>query len=153
MCHGIYILKGVGSGGDMSMDTNSLHKDPNTNTSCDGRVLLYNTMSNWPASTGTCSSIGQNGNHPIDILPMTTGTYANMQLYQDKACTSTLIVGVGSVVSTGGTIYLPSAAMSFNGNATSITAGQVVAKTIDLQNANLTVNFTSGTTAAPILPR
>lgn len=151
LCHGIYILKGVGAGGDMSKDTT--HTDPNTGTACDGRVLIYNTMTNWPASTGTCSSIGQNGNHPITILPMTTGTYANMQLYQDKACTATLLVGVGSVVSTGGTIYLPSAAMSFNGNATSITAGQIVAKTIDLQNANLDVNFSSGTTAAPILPR
>jgi isopentenyl diphosphate isomerase/L-lactate dehydrogenase-like FMN-dependent dehydrogenase len=110
-------------------------------------------MTNWPASTGTCSSVGQNGNHPIVILPMTTGQYANMQIYQDKACTAAFLVGVGSVVSTGGTIYLPSAAMSFNGNDTSITAGQVVAKTIDLQNANLTVNFSSGTTAAPVLPR
>ena len=151
LCHGIYIIKGGGSGGDISRDTT--HTDPNTSTACDGRILIYNTMTNWPASTGTCTSIGQNGNHPIDILPMTTGTYANMQLYQDKACTATLIVGVGSVVSAGGTIYLPSAAMSFNGNATSITAGQVVAKTMDLQNANLTVNFTNGTTAAPILPR
>jgi len=151
LCHGIYIIKGGGSGGDISRDTT--HADPNTGTACDGRVLIYNTMTNWPAATGTCTSIGQNGNHPIDILPMTTGTYANMQLYQDKACTSTLIVGVGSVVSTGGTIYLPSGAMSFNGNATSITAGQIVAKTMDLQNANLTVNFTNGTTAAPILPR
>ena len=151
LCHGIYIIKGGGSGGDISRDTT--HTDTRTSTACDGRVLIYNTMTNWPASTGTCTSIGQNGNHPIDILPMITGTYANMQLYQDKACTATLVVGVGSVVSTGGTIYLPSAAMSFNGNATSITAGQVVAKTMDLQNANLTVNFSSGTTAAPILPR
>jgi Flp pilus assembly protein TadG len=151
LCHGIYIIKGGGSGGDISKDTT--HTDTRTSTACDGRVLIYNTMTNWPASTGTCASIGQNGNHPIDILPMTTGTYANMQLYQDKACTQPLIVGVGSVVSTGGTIYMPSAAMSFNGNATSITAGQVVTKTMDLQNANLTVNFTSGTTAAPILPR
>ena len=84
---------------------------------------------------------------------MTTGQYANMQIYQDKNCTATLVVGVGSVVSAGGTIYLPSAAMSLNGNATSITAGQIIAKTMDFQNANLDVNFTAATTAAPILPR
>lgn len=151
VCHGIYILKGAGMSGDIAMDTT--HVDPTTATPCDGRVLIYNTMSAWPASTGTCSSVGQNGNHPVTILPMQTGTYANMQLYQDKACTATLLVGVGSVISTGGTIYLPSAAMSFNGNATSITAGQIVAKTIDLQNANLDVNFSAGTTASPVLPR
>jgi len=135
------------------MDTNALHKDPNTNTPCDGRVLIYNTMTNWPASTGTCSSIGQNGNHPITILPMTTGLYANMQLYQDKACTATFLVGVGSIVSTGGTIYMPSGGVSLNGNVTSITAGQLVVKTMDMQNANLDVTFTTGTTASPILPR
>jgi Flp pilus assembly protein TadG len=153
LCHGIYILKGAGSGGDLTADTNPAHVDPNTGTPCDGRVLLYNTMSNWPASTGSCSSIGQNGNHPIVILPMTTGLYARMQLYQDKACSATFLVGVGSVVSTGGTIYLPSGALSLNGNATSITAGQLVVKTMDLQNANLDVTFTAGTTASPILPR
>lgn len=151
LCHGIYILKGIGTGGDISRDTTNT--DTNTGTACDGRVLIYNTMSNWPASTGTCASIGQNGNHPIVILPMTTGLYANMQLYQDKACTATFLVGVGSVVSTGGTIYLPSGAMSLNGNATSITAGQIVVKTMDLQNANLDVTFTLGTTASPVLPR
>jgi len=153
VCHGIYILKGVGAGGDISRDTNPLHKDPNTNTPCDGRVLIYNTMSNWPASTGTCSSIGQNGNHPITILPMTTGLYANMQIYQDKACTATFLVGVGSIVSTGGTIYMPSGGISLNGNVTSVTAGQLVVKTMDMQNANLDVTFTPATTASPILPR
>lgn len=151
LCHGIYVLKGAGMSGDISMDTT--HTDPSTGTACDGRVLIYNTMTGWPNTTGTCASVGQNGNHPVTILPMTTGTYANMQLYQDKACTATLLVGVGSTVSTGGTIYLPSAAMSFNGNVTSITAGQIVAKSIDLQNANLTVKFTAGTTASPVLPR
>ncbi|MEP7003554.1 MAG: pilus assembly protein TadG-related protein [Chloroflexota bacterium] len=151
LCHGIYILKGGGTGGDLSRDTT--RTDPNTGTACDGKVIIYNTMSNWPSSTGTCGSIGQNGNHPIVLLPMTTGIYSNMQIYQDKTCTAALIVGVGSVVSTGGTIYLPNSAMSFNGNATSITAGQIVAKTIDMQNANLDVNFTAGGTASPVLPR
>jgi len=76
-----------------------------------------------------------------------------MQIYQDKACAAAFLVGVGSVVSTGGTIYLPSGPMSLNGNVTSITAGQIVVKTMDLQNANLDVTFTAGTTASPVLPR
>ncbi|HUQ17039.1 MAG TPA: hypothetical protein VM070_04560 [Candidatus Saccharimonadales bacterium] len=151
LCHGIYILTGAGMSGDITKDTT--RTDPNTNTPCDGRVLIYNTMTTWPSGGGTCASIGQNGNHPITILPMTTGQYSFMQIYQDRNCTASLLVGVGSVVSTGGTIYLPSAAMALNGNATSITAGQIVAKSIDFQNANLDVNFTSGTTAAPVLPR
>jgi hypothetical protein len=43
--------------------------------------------------------------------------------------------------------------MSLNGNATSITAGQIVVKSMDLQNANLDVTFSAGTTASPVLPR
>ena len=151
LCHGIYILKGAGMSGDITTDTT--HTDPNTGTPCDGRVMIYNTMTNWPAATGTCASIGQNGNHPMTMLPMSTGQYKNMQLYQDKNCTAALLVGVGSTISVGGTLYLPSAAISLNGNATALTAGQIVAKTIDFQNANLDITFTAGTTASPVLPR
>jgi Flp pilus assembly protein TadG len=151
LCHGIYVLKGGGATGDISRDTTNT--DARTGTPCDGRVLIYNTMSNWPAATGTCSDFGQNGNHPINVLPMTTGLYKNMTFYQDKACAATFLVGVGSVVTTGGTIYMPSGALSLNGNATSITAGQIVVKTMALQNANLDVTFTTATTASPILPR
>jgi hypothetical protein len=153
LCHGIYILKGGGLGGDISRDTNSAHVDPNTATPCDGKVLIYNTTSNFPSSTGTCSDVGDGGNHPIVLRPMTTGSYANMGVYQDPACTTALRVdGTGSL-DAGGTIYLPNGTIQLDGNNATIDGGQLIAKTIDLQNGDLNIIYSAGTTATPILPR
>lgn len=153
LCHGIYILKGAGMGGDITRDTNPAHVDPNTATACDGRVLIYNTVTNWPNSTGTCADMGASGAHPITLQPLTTGLYAYMQIYQDKACAASLTLGGTNTISAGGTIYMPSGTISLNGNNTDITTGQVVAKIINFQNGNFDITFASGTTASPILPR
>jgi Flp pilus assembly protein TadG len=153
LCHGIYILKGGGLGGDVLRDTNAAHVDPNTLTPCDGKVLIYNTTSNFPSSTGTCSDVGDGGNHPIVLRPMTTGSYANMGVYQDPACTTDLRVdGTGSL-DAGGTIYFPNGAIRLDGNNATIDGGQLIAKTIDLQNGDLNIIYSAGTTATPILPR
>jgi putative Flp pilus-assembly TadE/G-like protein len=153
LCHGIYILKGGGLGGDISRDTNGTHVDPNTGTACDGKVLIYNTTSNFPSSIGTCSDVGDGGNHPIVLRPMTTGSYANMGVYQDPACTSDLRVDGSGSLDAGGTIYLPNGAIRLDGNNATIDGGQLIAKTIDLQNGDLNIIYTAGTTATPILPR
>jgi Flp pilus assembly protein TadG len=153
LCHGIYILKGAGMGGDISRDTNPLHIDPNTATPCDGLVLIYNTTSNFPSSTGSCSDMVESGNHPIVLRPMATGTYANMGIYQDRTCTTGLSVGGSGSLDAGGTIYVPNGPISFNGNGATIGGGQLIGKTVDLQNGNINVIYTAGTTAAPILPR
>lgn len=153
VCHGIYILKGGGFGGDISRDTNPLHIDPNTNTPCDGNVLIYNATGSFPASTGTCGDMGAAGSHPITIRPMTSGTYKNMAIYQDPTCTASLSLSGNNTLDVGGTIYMPKGSISLNGNPATITGGQLIANTIDVQNGNLNVTFSAGTTAAPILPR
>jgi Flp pilus assembly protein TadG len=155
LCHGIYILKGGGLGGDVDRDTTVTHLDPNTNTPCDGLVLIYNTTSNFPSSTGTCSPMGANGNHPITLRPMSTGSYANMGLYEDPNCQATggLSIGGNNTLDVGGTIYLPKGAIALNGNPATITGGQLIANTIDVQNGNLDITYSTGTTATPILPR
>jgi Flp pilus assembly protein TadG len=153
LCHGIYILKGGGFGGDIARDTNAAHIDANTGTPCDGNVLLYNTTTNFPLATGTCSGMGANGSHPITIRPMTTGPYKNMAIYQDPTCTTSLSIGGNNLLDVGGTIYMPKGTISLNGNPATITGGQLIANNIDVQNGNLTVTFTAGTSAAPILPR
>lgn len=153
LCHGIYILKGNGMGGDITRDTNSSHIDPNTNTPCDGRALIYNTMTNWPTATGTCAAMGADGNHPLTLQPMTTGLYAYMQIYQDKACSANLSITGTNTISAGGTIYMPSGTIALAGNNTDITTGQIVAKIINLQNGNFDITFAGTTTASPILPR
>jgi Flp pilus assembly protein TadG len=155
LCHGIYILKGVGFGGDIDRDTNALHIDPNTATPCDGKVLIYNTTSNFPSSTGTCSPMGADGNHPITLRPMATGSYANMGIYEDPSCQATggLSIGGNNTLDVGGTIYLPKGAIALNGNPSTIAGGQLIANTIDVQNGNLDITYSAGTTATPILPR
>ena len=151
LCHGTYILKGNGFGGDIGVDTTSI--DPVTGDVCDGKVFIFNTMSNYPAVGGTCSSMGVSGNHDITMYAMTTGTYAGLLVYQDAACTAPMVFGgtAFSLTATG-TIYLPNAAFSANGHPT-INGGQIVAKTIDLQNSILNINYTPNTSAQPILPR
>lgn len=153
LCHGIYILKGGGLGGDISRDTNPLHFDPNTGLPCDGRSLIFNTMSNWPSSGGTCTTIGKNGNHPITLRPMLTGTWANFQLYQDPQCTVDVQIGGNQTLDASGTIYVPNAAIHENGNPATIDGGQIIAKRLDIQNGNINVIYDGSHTAMPILPR
>lgn len=151
LCHGVYILKGGGMGGDIGIDTTST--DPVTGELCDGKVFIFNTMSNYPASGGTCSSMGVSGNHDMTMLAMTTGTYAGLLIYQDAACTATMTFGGTSfLLAATGTIYLPNAAFTANGQPT-INGGQIVAKTIDLQNATLNITYSPATSAQPVLPR
>ena len=151
LCHGIYILKGNGFGGDIGVDTSSV--DPVTGDICDGKVFIFNTMSNYPAVGGTCSAMGVSGNHDITMYAMTTGTYAGLLVYQDPACTQPMVFG-GTAFSlqATGTIYLPNASFSANGHPT-INGGQIVAKTIDLQNSILNIDYNPNTSARPILPR
>jgi len=151
LCHGIYILKGGGMGGDIGVDTTSI--DPVTGDICDGKVFIFNTMSAYPSTGGTCSGMGVSGNHDVTMYAMTTGLYAGLLVYQDSACTAPMVFGgTAFTLQATGTIYLPNALFSANGHPT-IDGGQIVAKTIDLQNSILNINYTANTSARPILPR
>ncbi|HEY8655151.1 MAG TPA: pilus assembly protein TadG-related protein [Candidatus Limnocylindria bacterium] len=153
LCHGIYVLEGVGFGGDLGRDTT--RTDPNTGLLCDGKVLIFNTTATWPAPTpGPCGAMGGAGNHPIDLAPMTLGTYANFGIYQDAACTSGgLTISGNDSLSIGGTIYIPTGGVNLDGNPASIFAGQIIAKTVNIQNGNIDINYNSGNSAQPVLPR
>ncbi len=153
LCGGIYILKGPGLGGDIGRDTTPGRTDPNTGLPCDGRSLIFNTMSNYPLSGGSCSQIGRNGNHPILLRPMLTGLYKNFQIYQDPACTADVQIGGNQDLDAGGTIYVPNAAIQLNGNPATIDGGQLIAKRLFIQNGNLNITYGSGNAAQPILPR
>ena len=148
LCHGIYILKGGGFSG-VTQDTNGAHIDANTNTACDGKVLIYNTMSGYPGITGTCS--GMSGDSVI--RPMTTGIYSYMTVYQDPACTASLSESGSNTLDATGTLYLPSGTIDLNGNPATVVGGQLIAKQINVQNGNLTITYTAATTATPKLPR
>ncbi len=148
LCHGIYILKGGGFNG-ITQDTNATHIDANTNTACDGKVLIYNTMSGYPGTTGTCS--GMTGDSVI--RPMTTGIYSYMTVYQDPTCTASLSENGSQTLDATGTLYLPNGTIDLNGNPATVVGGQLIAKQINVQNGNLTITYTAATTATPRLPR
>ena len=151
LCHGIYILE-KGFDGDLDIDTTTDDPDRPGHT-CDGRVFLYNTMSGFPGSTGTCHEINIAGNHPVHLLPPSSGTYQGMLLYQDKNCTENVVFSGSSLTfDVGGTLYVPNAGVQLNGHAT-VTGGQIVAKTVDTQNGIVTVSFDPTNAASPILPR
>ena len=151
LCHGIYILKGGGMDGAIGVDTTST--DPVTGDVCDGKVMVFNTMSNYPASGGTCSAMGVGGNHDIELYAMTTGIYAGLLFFQDPACTATMTFGGTSfLLAATGTIYLPNAKFVADGHPT-INGGQIVAKTLDLQNVHLNITYSPNTSAQPVLPR
>jgi len=152
LCGGIYILKGHGMDGDITRQTTGT--DPNTGLPCDGLSFIFNTMTNYPLAGGTCDSIGRNGNHPIVLRPMLTGPYKNFGIYQDAACAATMqIGGSANAVDAGGTFYLPSAVIHMNGNPATITGGQMIAKSLDIQNGNLNITYSTANTAQPVIPR
>ncbi|MEK7424104.1 MAG: pilus assembly protein TadG-related protein, partial [Actinomycetota bacterium] len=106
LCHGVYILKGGGMGGSIGVDTTST--DPVTLEACDGRVFIFNTLSSYPASGGTCTGMTVTGNQDVTLYAMTSGTYKGLLFYQDAACTAAMSFGGASFqLTTTGTIYLP----------------------------------------------
>ena len=148
MSTGIYILKrGIDLGGNADI------------ISGPGGILIFNTHTNYPGAfrpgTDTCGMINLQGNSNTVMAAMTTGTYAHLLVYQDPACTNEMkIAGSQSAIFNGtGTIYLPTAKFTLDGNNATLTGSQLIAKTVDIQNGNLGIDFDPSTTAQPILPR
>lgn len=160
MAPGIYVLKaGINASGNADI--------VGTN------VFIFNTHSNFPdrfrPGTDTCGPINLSGNAGtvlsamtqtyVDALPLVGGLkpqetkYVNFLVYQDPACTNTMtIAGNGDFDGTG-TIYVPNAAFVFDGNNAALHGSQLVAKTVDIQNGNIDIDFNPSNTAQPILPR
>jgi Flp pilus assembly protein TadG len=141
---GIYILKGGG------MDTGG-----NADVTGSG-VFLYNTYSTYPAAPGatpSCSTINLQGNSEMTLSAQTTGTWANLLVYQDPACSVEMKIGGNGTFNGTGSIYIPSAHFRFDGNPSTLSGSQLIARTVDIQNGNITINYNPTTTAQPILPR
>jgi Flp pilus assembly protein TadG len=140
---GTYILKA-------GMDTSG-----NANVNGTG-ILIYNTYTTYPNNPGPTPSCGQvklAGNAVSTLSAQTTGTWKNLLVYQDAKCTTGVsIVGNGTFNGTG-SFYVPSAPFSFSGQNATLTGSQLIANTVDVQNGNITINYSPSTTAQPILPR
>jgi len=140
---GIYILRGHGinEAGNADIVSNT------------GGVFIFNTLTNYPNPGGTCAALTLAGNAVSSLAPLTTTIYAGMMLYQDPACGQTMTISGNGSFTGDGTVYLPNAQFVFNGNNATLTGGQLVADTVNIQNGNLNINYAAGTSAQPVLPR
>jgi Flp pilus assembly protein TadG len=140
---GIYILKaGMDTGGNRDIAGNG--------------VFIYNTYSTYPAAPGatpTCQEINLQGNATSTLSAQTTGTWANLLVYQDPACSTAMRIGGNGTFAGVGSIYIPSAEFRFEGNPSTLDGSQLIARTVNIQNGNITINYNPVNTAQPILPR
>lgn len=152
---GIYVLK---AGTNGSGNSNLISADPLSVPPCVSNcgVFLFNTHSNYPGPKGptdTCGPLNLTGNGSSRLAPMSTGTYAGFLIYQDPACTNGMTISGNGSFTGSGTIYLPSANFTLDGNNATLTGSQLVANTVVVGTGNLTINFAAGNSAQPILPR
>jgi Flp pilus assembly protein TadG len=140
---GIYILKaGMDTGGNNAITGNN--------------VFIYNTYSTYPAAPGAtpnCQEINLQGNAASTLSAQTTGTWANLLVYQDPACSDPMRIGGNGTFDGTGSIYIPSAQFTFEGNPSTLNGSQLIARTVNIQNGNITINYSPVNTAQPILPR
>ena len=140
---GIYIMKaGMDTGGNRDITGNN--------------VFIYNTYSTYPAAPGvtpSCHEINLQGNATSTLSAQTTGTWANLLVYQDPACSTAMRIGGNGTFAGTGSIYIPSAEFRFEGNPSTLDGSQLIARTVNIQNGNITINYNPTTTAQPILPR
>jgi hypothetical protein len=140
---GIYILKaGMDTGGNNAVTGNG--------------VFIYNTYSTYPAAPGAspnCQEINLQGNATSTLSAQTTGTWANLLVYQDPACSDPMRIGGNGAFDGTGSVYIPSAEFRFEGNPSTLNGSQLIARTVNIQNGNITINYNPVNTAQPILPR
>jgi hypothetical protein len=139
---GIYITtRGINGAGNADLQTLA------------GGAFIFNTVTGYPASTGTCASVRLTGNAASILAPLSTGTYAGLLFYQDPVCTAEFVIAGNGSLSASGTIYLPTAEFYMDGSNATLTGSQLVANTVNVQNGNISITFDSGFTAQPVLPR
>jgi putative Flp pilus-assembly TadE/G-like protein len=142
MNSGIYILEaGINAAGNADVKSNT------------GGVFIFNTVSDYPNhTTGTCQQVKLTGTSATDLHPMTSGAYKGLLFYQDPDCTLTFLIQGTSTMNVSGTIYVPRAQVEVAGSA-KLDGSQIVADTVNVQSGTVQVNFTTGGTAQPVLPR
>ena len=106
-----------------------------------------------PGVSPSCHQINLQGNATSTLSAQITGTWANLLVYQDPACSVSMEIGGNGTFLGTGSIYIPSAQFVFDGNPSTLNGSQLIARTVNVQNGNITINYNPTTTAQPILPR
>ncbi len=92
-------------------------------------------------TSGGSASIGGGG--VISLSAPSSGTYAGIVLYQDRANANAISINNGSNTTITGTVYAPAAAVNVAGGSSTAQYGsQFIAKTMNLSN-NATINVKS----------
>jgi hypothetical protein len=115
---GVYILAGGG-----------LTVSGNGSISGSG-VMLYNTQSNFPSTGGTYGGIALSGNGTFNLVAPTSGPYAGVVVFQNRANTRAVSLSGNAAEGLGGTVYAPAALLYLSGNAS--LAGPVVVDELSL---------------------
>jgi Flp pilus assembly protein TadG len=140
---GVYIMKaGMDTAGNRDITGNG--------------VFIFNTYSNYPGSPGvspSCSEVNLQGNATSTLAAQTTGTWANLLVYQDPICSTAMRIGGNGTFAGTGSVYIPSGEFRFEGNPSTLNGSQLIARTVNIQNGNISINYNPTTTAQPILPR
>ena len=89
------------------------------------------------------------GGGVINMTAPTSGTYAGVVMYQDRASSKAISIANGSTTNITGTFYAAGAAMNFAGGASASSFGsQIIAKTMNISNnADIRLNWSSTTVA------
>lgn len=144
---GIYIFKGV----DLRLSGQSSITDNGAG------VLLFFTGPTYPStSPGQCGNLELVGNGSQSLSPILSDPFlAFVVIFFDPNCTGGTLTLGGNGISTSGLMYAPRAQAIFKGAQSSavVTAGQLVVKTLDLQNGSLTVDQGSGAGLPPGIVR
>ena len=107
---GVYMLRD-----GISITTGSLSSGP-------GGVLIYITGGTFSTALGAL----------VNLAPMTSGPYAGLLLWQDKADTTTLRMGNLALFVLDGTVYAPTATLDFSNVSVDFKVGGVVAQSLVL---------------------
>ena len=145
---GIYYMAGGGFevSGDITLRTVA---DAVTTTIGNG-VFIYNT------DATTCGSVGgkacvkaidfaTSSGSDVDLLPMNSGSYKNLLIYQDRNASAqpAMTVSGNASMTISGTVYLPKADFNYSGNgAGEVLSAQVICDEFSVQgNGGLQVTY------------
>lgn len=122
-------------------------------------VMIFNTVADYPGSTGNCDDISISGGGTLTLSGPTTGVYKGMLIWQDDDCDSTpsnamTISGTTSVAALTGTFYVPNNKVTITGAASGSALNcQIIANELAVSgSATINLTYDEALSAKPLLP-